>query len=196
MKNAKKTRTEIYVLVALLVLLAFAARYALRSNSGGIAGGVFASDTKFTPLDIPDPSLRLDLLQKVRHAQYDSADRNIFSAAPLPARPMPKRVVVAGPPAPVAPPPPPPLTIPATFYGIITDVATGRKKACFTTGADQAPLIVPEGGVLMNQFRVLKIGTSSVEMQEISSGRTTTMILVSPPAGAVNPQQAQNQNQP
>ncbi|HEU5411007.1 MAG TPA: hypothetical protein VFU57_08305 [Candidatus Acidoferrales bacterium] len=195
MKNTKKTRSEIYLLAVLLVALAFVAHHAMHSQTGGITGGVFASNAKFTPLDVPDPSLRLDLLQKIRHARYNGQDRNIFSAAPLAPRAAPKHVSMPQPQAPVAPPPPPPVTVPATFYGIVTDVATGRKEACFSTGSDAAPLIVPEGGTLLNQFRVLKIGANSVEVQEISSGRTTMMVLMSPPAGAANPQQAQNQDQ-
>lgn len=193
MKNAKKTRNEIYVLAALLVALAFVARYTLRSHTGSIAGGVFASNTEFKPLDVPDPALRLDLLQKIRHEQYPGQDRNIFSAEPLAPPPMPKRVAAApAPQMPSPPPPPPPLTVPASFYGIVTDVSTGRKKACFSTNNDSV-FILPEGGILLNQFRVLKIGPNSVEMQEISSGRTTMMVLMNPPAAASNPQQAQNQ---
>jgi hypothetical protein len=194
-KITKKTRYEVYVLAALLLGLALAARYALHSDSAGITGGVFASNTKFTPLDVPDPSLRMDLLQKIRHQQYEGQDRNIFSAEPLAAPSVPRRVSAPMPQTPAAPAPPPPVTVPATFYGIVTDVATGRKEACFSTGSDNAPMIVPEGGTLLNQFRVLKIGANSVEVQEISSGRTTMMVLMSRPAGAQNPQQAQNQDQ-
>ena len=196
MNATRKTRYEVYALAALLLVLALAARYALHSGSVGIAGGVFASNSKFTPLDVPDPSLRLDLLQKIRQERYAGQDRNIFSAEPLAPPRVTKRVaVVQTPQLPVAPPPPPPLTVPATFYGIVTDVATGRKEACFSTGADNAPLILPEGGTLLNQFRVLKIGSNSVEVQEISTGRTTMMVLMSPPGGAQTPQQARNQEQ-
>jgi len=193
----KKTRYEVYVLAALLLVLAVvASRYLLHSDSVGIAGGVFASNSKFTPLDVPDPSLRLDLLQKIRHERYAGQDRNIFSAEPLAPRHAARRVAdVQTPQMPAPPPPPPPLIVPASFYGIVTDVATGRKEACFSTGADNAPLILPEGGTLLNQFRVLKIGSNSVEVQEISTGRTTMMVLMSPPGGAPTPQQAQNQEQ-
>lgn len=196
MNATRKTRYEVYVLAALLLALALAARYALHSDSVGIAGGVFASNSKFTPLDVPDPSLRLDLLQKIRRERYAGQDRNIFSAEPLAPPRVTRRVAVEpAPQVPVAPPPPPPVTVPATFYGIVTDVATGRKEACFSTGADNAPLILPEGGTLLNQFRVLKIGSNSVEVQEISTGRTTMMVLMSPPGGSQTPQQAQNQEQ-
>lgn len=195
MKLTKKSRYEVYVLAALLLGLVLAARYALHSGSVDMTGGVFASNAKFTPLDVPDPSLRVDLLQKIRHQQYEGQGRNIFSAEPLAAPPATRGVAAQVPQTPIAPPPPPPVTVPATFYGIVTDVATGRKEACFSTGADNAPLIVPEGGTLMNQFRVLKIGANSVEIQEISTGRTTMMVLLAPPAGAQNPQQAQNQEQ-
>lgn len=191
MKDTKKTRYEIGALAVLLLVLALVARYALRSQTSEVAG-VYADNSQFHPLNVPDPSLRLDLLARMQNEKFNGQDRNIFSAAPLPPSPAQIEAQRA---AQQAPPPvpagPPPLTVPANFYGIVTDLATGHKRACFSANADDV-YIVPEGGTLMNQFRVVKIGNNSVELQELSTGRTTTLVLANAPGMPVNPQQAQN----
>jgi hypothetical protein len=190
-KVAKKTRYEISVLAVLLLALALVARHALRSQTSEVAG-VYADNSQFHPLNVPDPSLRLDLLARMQKEKFNGQDRNIFSAAPLPPSPAQieaqKAAQQAPPPVPAGPPP---LTVPANFYGIVTDLATGDKRACFSANADDV-YIVPEGGTLMNQFRVVKIGNNSVELQELSTGRTTTLVLANAPGMPVNPQQAQN----
>jgi hypothetical protein len=189
-KVTKKTRYEIGALAVLLAVLALTGRYALHSQSGAVAG-VFADSPQFHPLDVPDPSLRLDLLARMQKEKFNGRDRNIFSAAPLPPSPAQIEARKAAQQAPLLPVGPPPLTVPANFYGIVTDLATGQKRACFSANADDV-YIVPEGGTLMNQFRVVKIGNNSVELQEISTGRTTTLVLANAAGMPMNPQHAQN----
>jgi hypothetical protein len=175
----KRTKYEAYILAALAIVL-LGVLYSARSHDDGF-GGVQASDGKFEPLAVPDPSLRLDLLQSIQKEQYNGERRNIFSAEPLaPPPPTPQQLkdqqAAAQAAAASIPAPPPPLTVPATFYGIVTDLATGRRKACFSANQDDV-YIVPEGGTLLNQFRVLKINNNSVDLQEIASGRQTTLTL-------------------
>ncbi|HKV29209.1 MAG TPA: hypothetical protein VJN90_13135 [Candidatus Acidoferrales bacterium] len=185
----KKARYEIYVLGALLIVLAIAAYSSQSRNS--VFTGVSASDVKFTPLDVPDPSLRLDLLDRIHKEEYKGRHRNIFSAEPLPPPPSVLANQQAAARGPVTPPPPPPVTVPATFYGIVTDLNTGRKRACFSANTDDV-YIVPEGGMLLNQFRVVTISSNSVEVEELSSGRRTTLMLAQPTdATGVPPQQGQ-----
>lgn len=179
----KKTRYEVYALAILVVVLAFSF-YAQRSHED-VFIGVHADDGKFEPLNVPDPSLRMDLLAQIQNERYNGQHRNIFSEEPLPPPPQ----VVAAQKAAQAqqaavPPPPPPLTVPATFYGIVTDPATGQSRACFSS--TDSVYILPVGGTLLHQFRVMKIGNNSVELQEISSGRSTTLILpeATPPQSA------------
>jgi hypothetical protein len=128
---------------------------------------------------VPDPSLRMDLLERIQQEQYNGQHRNIFSEEPLPPPPdVVAQQKAAAAEAAATPPPPPPLTIPATFYGIVTNPATGRRQACFS-GNDRI-YIVPEGGTLLNQFRIVKVGNNTVDVQEISSGRSTTLTLPAP----------------
>jgi hypothetical protein len=182
----KKARYELYVLGALLVL-AIAAYSSQSRNSVFTGAGV--SDVKFTPLDVPDPSLRLDLLDRIQKLEYKGQHRNIFSAEPLPPPPSALAAQQAAAQGPVAPPPPVPVTVPATFYGIVTDLHTGQKRACFSANVDDV-YIVPVGGTLLNQFRVLSIGNNSVEVEELASGRHTTLMLAQP-TDQPSPQQGQ-----
>lgn len=187
----KKTKFEIYVLSALLALLALV-YFVTRSHEDVFSGVHAADDGKFEPLNVPDPSLRVDLLERIQKAEYKGQHRNIFSEEPLP--PPPDVVKEQQPQAPqtLTPPPPPPVTVPATFYGIITDPATGKSQACFSGNQDSI-YIVAEGGTLLNQFRVTKIGNNTVELTEISSGRSTTLTLPQPNTQAnAPPQEAQN----
>jgi len=169
----KKTRYELYVLGALLVVAI--AAYASQSRNS-VFTGASAGDARFIPLDVSDPSLRLDLLDRIQKQEYKGQHRNIFSAEPLPPPPSVLAAQQAAARGPVVPPPPPPVTVPATFYGIVTDLRSGRKRACFSANADDV-YIVPEGGTLLNNFRILTIGNNSVEVEELSSGRRTTLML-------------------
>lgn len=180
----KKTRYQTYLLSGLLVVLALALFYTERSHDDPFTGVQAQDDGKFEPLNVPDPSLRLDLLERIQKEEYKGQRRNIFSEEPLPPPPQVLAAQRAAQQGPVVPPPPPPVTVPATFYGIVTDPATGTRRACFSTN-DGNIYIVPEGGTLLNQFRVVKIGNNTVDVEELSSGRTTTLTL--PAAGTTQP---------
>ncbi len=179
----KKTRYEVSALAILLVVLAFFVY--IEHSPNDAFEGVNTDDGKFQPLNFPDPALRVDLLARIQNEHYNGQHRNIFSEEPLPPPPevvAQQKVLDAQRAA--TPPPPPPLTIPATFYGIVTDPATGQSRACFSN-TDNV-YILPVGGILLHQFRVMKIGPNSVDLQEVSSGRSTTLTLpdTTPPQSA------------
>src|ERR1700676_1449964 len=105
-------RTEISILVGLLVLLVALFYFNNRSQDPGIPG-VLAADGKVQPLDVHEPQLRLDLLANLQKLAYSGSHRNIFVAAPpLPPHgpeqsvAVPDRAV-----GPVPPPSPPPLQV-------------------------------------------------------------------------------------
>ena len=177
-ETTKKRRLETYALLVLLVLLAFVF-YVDRGRESGFMG-LSTSDAPFRPLDVSDPALRLDLLNRMQHEDYKGEHRNIFAAAALPApvSHVPKAPPIIAPPVP-QPSGPPPLVVPATLYGIVVEVATGQRKAVFS-GSENDVFVVPEGGTLMGQYRVDKIGANSVEVEEISTGRKTTLTLAAP----------------
>jgi hypothetical protein len=140
--------------------------------------GVLQANENYTPIGVENPAVRLDLLKKIRSFEYSGRHRNIFSPSlPPPEVPATKP---GGPgknaqPLPPVDTGPPPLTLPLKFFGYASDPRTGRRRAFFTDGDDV--FIAAEGETLLTRFRVLRIGNSSAEVEEISSKRRTTAIL-------------------
>jgi hypothetical protein len=176
-----KERKKIYTLIGLVVLLALV--YLWNHNGSTVSTGVLASDAKFRPIDVRDPQLRLDLLQKVHTLEYNGTHRNIFSATPPPVVPKPGE---PGSPeadsfhdqGPKLPPPPPPVNITATYFGFAADPHTGSRLAFFQSGDDV--FVLSEGGVLLDRYRLLKIGNDSAEFQEISTQRHASLPITQP----------------
>ncbi|MFY9802158.1 MAG: hypothetical protein WA211_03410 [Candidatus Acidiferrales bacterium] len=175
-------RTQIYVLVGLLVVAA-AAYYFSRSDSPSLAG-VQAADPTFHPLNVDEPQLRLDLLEKIKKLDYSGSHRNIFTFGPPPP-PEKTQAEIArdnyrkyGP---AVPPPPPPVTVPAQLFGYASMPTSGKRVAFFLDGDDV--LVVAEGSVFLNRFRLDKIGNDSADVEEISSGRHATVQMTQPVSG-------------
>jgi hypothetical protein len=173
-------RTRLYLLAGLLVLLVIVGYFWVfpKSNVPGLSG-VLAADTKFEPLDVHEPGLRLDELERLRKLEYSGSHRNIFVAAPPPP-PSPAPPESSGAQFPKTPPPPPPLQIPVAFFGYASQPHTGKRVAFFTSGDDV--LVVAEGDKFLNAFRLVRIGNENADVEEISSGRHATVPLVEPPA--------------
>ena len=165
-------RIQIVVFVVLLVVLAWVV--SSRLGRGPELGAVLFANEKFEPLAIRDPTLRLDLLERVRKLEYKGTHRNIFSAS-LPPKPQLAPVVQTPAPGPQVPSGPPPLQVPYRFYGYKENPRTGRRTAFFTDGDNV--FIAAEGDTIRNQFRVLKIGNQSCDVEEISTGRRATLQL-------------------
>jgi len=171
-------RLQIGVLAGLLVVFVVILYYNWRKAPE--APTVSAAGDKYQPLPLENPSLRLDMLERIRKFEYTGRHRNIFSASlppPEPAKADPRKA------GPVVPPPPPPLDVPVKFFGYVADSQTGQRRAFFTNGEDV--FIVAEGETLLTRFRLLRIGNNSAEVEEITSGRHATLVLEetgSPPA--------------
>jgi len=177
-------RREIYVFGALIVALIFAGYYFFSSHDNG-AGlpGVLASDQKFEPLDVRDPELRMDLLEKIHKLEYQGSQRNIFVATPPP--PPQKAAGPSGPQylirAPRIPPPPPPLQVPVEFFGVASESQSGGRRVAFFSSGDDV-LVVAEGETFLGRFRLDRINNDTADVEEISSGRHATVQLVQPSA--------------
>ncbi|PYT65220.1 MAG: hypothetical protein DMG42_32765 [Acidobacteria bacterium] len=122
----------------------------------------------------------MDEIARARKTEYKSSGRNPFSSiqAPPPRVPRPdKKREIPGPQLPPPPPPPPPLTLPSgvKFYGFGT-VPNGTSRLAFFSDGQEV-YVVAEGEVLLQRFRILRIGNASVEFEEVSSGRTATAPL-------------------
>lgn len=183
-------RVQIYVLVSLLASLAWLFFRDAVGMFGGSTGApaTVAANVKFTPLDIHEPDLRLDLLEKIHNTKYKGTQRDIFSGQPLPPPPSQVHPKNPHPADPVAQVPvgPPPLQVPAQFFGYANRAGSSERVAFFLNGDDV--LIVAEGDAFLGNFRLLRIGNDSAQVEEISTGRQTSVPLEQPPdQSAVNP---------
>ncbi len=164
-------------------------------------GGASIGDFNLKRVDVvdptkTDPTLRLDLLAKVQGISPEGGVRNIFireAAPPEPPKPVdvskvPKvdKLHPNGPtPTPVAavkppPPPPPPGPPPAPpinlkYYGYSTKRTDGEKKAFFLDGEEI--IVAAEGEIIKKQYKVVKIGVNSVQMEDTGSKSTQTLPL-------------------
>jgi len=179
-------RTQTYVLVVLLLILVYVLySFVFSKDSGSGLAGVLASDTKFQPINVDEPHLRVDLLEKLKKDDYSGAHRNIFAFGPPEPPPMTKADKerrdhkTYGP---QVPPPPPPVSVPATLFGFASMPRDGKRVAFFLDGEDV--LVVNEGAVFLNRFRLDKIGNDSADVEEISSQRHVTVQMTAPVAGA------------
>jgi hypothetical protein len=173
-------RTKTYILGALLLMLAYVAySFIFNKDAGTGLQGVLASETKFQPINVDEPNLRVDLLEKLKSQEYAGSHRNIFVFGPPPPPPMsPKdkwkqdhRFV-----GPHPEPPPPPVNVGATLFGYASMPQSGKRVAFFLDGEDV--LVVTEGAVFLNRFRLDKIGNDSADVEEISSQRHVTVQMV------------------
>ena len=174
---------KIYGLVAVLAILAYVV-YANYFSHTAVQGlpGTTAADTKFVALDVQEPHLRLDLLARLQKSEYSGNHRNVFLAEPPPP---PKSVAQQNVPPPFVgprvPPPPPPLQVPGEFFGYAATRGAPRRIAFFKNGDDVQ--LLAEGDTFLGNLRMTHVGDNSVDVQEVSSGRHTTVQMVQPPNG-------------
>lgn len=189
-------RIEMIVLGVLVVVLAVVYFFNHSSVSG--LAGVLASDVTFTPLNVQEPQLRLDLLDKIQKSVYGGTQRNVFVFGP--ALPPPniitpaekareERARVVGP----VRQPVPPLDVPAQYFGSASMPNSGKRVAFFQSGEDV--LVVPEGDTFLSRFRVIHVGNESVDVMENSSGRHASVPMVPPAEQSAN-QASPNQPSP
>jgi len=128
-------------------------------------------------LSVENPQLHWDGVGKARKTEYKSAGRNIFSRE-LPPPPVKEPGKKVKPEPQLPPPPPPPPTVsplPVKFYGFGTVPNGTVRLAFFTNGEDI--YVVAEGELLLNRFRILRIGNANLEYEELSTGLRGTAIL-------------------
>jgi hypothetical protein len=174
-----------YIVLGCLVLIAAVIWY-FNGNAPAAQRGIVSTVQEAALLTVENPHLRTEEIAKVRKTEYKSSGRNIFSSAPPPppvsieAAQNNSRVIetpqISQPP--VIPPLPP---LPVKFFGYGTIPNGTAKRAFFTDGEDV--YVVGEGDVLLNRFRIVKVGNASLEYEEISSGRRGTAMLEEQPAG-------------
>jgi len=166
-------RVQLYVLGGLVLVLVWVGFSFLRQSPQVFA--VLANQSAFKPMDVQDPTLRLYNIEALQQGQYGGSGRNIFSYGAAPR--VEQGPKVPDNPTPVVPkdPGPPPLTVPFKFYGMVTNPANGRRRAFFTNGEDI--WIAEEGQMIDRRFRLLRIGNTTAEVEEVASTRRATLPL-------------------
>lgn len=174
-----KQKRELATLAVLLVIAAVVWLFYFQRDRQIVTADAGFSVRNYQLLSTGNPHIRLEKLEEPSKTEYKSSGRNIFSAvAPAPPKkPLPPKPEPAGPILPPPAPPPPPLTLPANvkFFGYGT-VPNGTARVAFFSDGDDVH-IVQEGAVLLNRFRILKVGNASLEFEEVSSGRRGTAAL-------------------
>jgi hypothetical protein len=187
-----KQKKQLAVLVVLMLVAAGVWIWEFRSNNSGTVSDRFAEIKNDPVLNVENPQIRLDEIGKARKTEYNSGGRNIFSltAALSPASVQHQYLAPADPPKvwntpcglygpckEVVPPPPPPLVLPPNVkffgYGVVPN---GTARRAFFSDGEQV-YVVSEGEILLNRFRILKIGNNNIEFEEISTGRIGTAPL-------------------
>jgi hypothetical protein len=151
------------------------------SNGQGSQGsqgsqGRRAKNDRSAPAEDEALSVHLKALNAER-PKPDAAGRNLFrfKPKPLPPPPLPPPKVrspaeLALAAAPTGPPPPPPITL--KFIGIV-DAGQSKKLAILSDGRG-SPVYGREGETILGQYRILRIGTESIEMAYLDGrGRQT-----------------------
>lgn len=149
------------------------------------------------PLDAltADPTLRLDLLARLKDVRVSGGARSLFEFGqpPPPKVPepkiLPKPVETAKETKPeenksdIKPPKPPPPPIPLKFYGYSATRGAGTRRAFFLKGDEI--LVAAEGDLIDNRFKVVRIGLNSAVVQDMQyEDHRQTLVLEEPPPPA------------
>ena len=132
----------------------------------------------FRPIEIGpspsiDPTLRLAMLRASEDIKYTGRGRNIFQAQidipKVVASPVKQPQVQLPPPG---PPPPPP--IPLQFFGFANK--PGETKRIFLSQGEDV-FIAGEGDIVNRRYKVVRIGPSSVEIEDVLNNNRQSIPL-------------------
>lgn len=133
-----------------------------------------------------DPTLKLDLMAKLRHLPLEGGERSVFDfgAPPKPKTPPPpvqpiKPVTpppVETPPAPVTPVKPSPPPIPLKFYGYVNASRGGSRQAFFLDGDDI--FVAGENDMIRSRYKVIRIGVNSAVVEDTTNKNQQTLPLI------------------
>ncbi|HVP43559.1 MAG TPA: hypothetical protein VMS96_08995 [Terriglobales bacterium] len=191
MRVGSEDRQRLIAAIVLMVVAAIAVFYvffrpetpapavATKSPAPAVKGrpGRRAPVAAVTAAESLDPTLRLGLLRSSEGVNYEGAGRNIFRAQadeplPKPTTP-PLKDDKTLPKPPPGPPPPPPINL--KFYGFANTPGGSGKKVFLSEG--DTIFIAGEGDVVNRRYKVVKIGQSSVEIEDLLNNNKQTIPL-------------------
>jgi hypothetical protein len=136
-----------------------------------------------------DPTLRLDLLAKVRSVGDAGGGRSLFDfyvppPPPVKVDPIKPRVEAPPPPPPAVketpkgPVTPPRTAIPYKYFGFEGRAQSGRLRALFVE--NENTFVRGPNEMLGNRYRVVRIGPASAEVEDTVEKFTDTLRIVDP----------------
>ena len=137
-----------------------------------------------------DPTLKLDLLAKVRRVSFEGGSRSLFefyTPPPPPPPPVQKpQPIVPKPPTEAElkaaelkkgpPQPPPPPLIPLKFYGLSGALRSTVRRAFFLDGEDIVQ--AGENETIRNRYKVIRIGVNSAVVEDTVAKNQQTLPMV------------------
>jgi hypothetical protein len=182
-----KQKQQVIVLVVLVAVAGLVWSFEWRRQGASFQAPALIQE--MTVLAVKNPAINWGQMERARKTEYKSNGRNPFiTSAPAPPEDPKKPKPPIGPSAPSIPDQPTKPTIAQVppnlkYFGYGT-VPNGTPRRAFVTDGDDV-YIVSEGGILLGRYRILKVGNSNLEFQEISSGLPGAMPLdeqAAPPA--------------
>lgn len=177
-----KQKHQVIVLIILVAVAALVWTFEMRQQTPSTLTAAFIQDYKV--LAVENPQIHWGQLDRAQKTEYKSNGRNPFSPIAPPSKDEIRDRQIADdklrnsqPIIPPTPPVPTRATAPANlkFFGYGTVPLGSPRIAFFTDGEDV--YIVTEGGTLLGRYKIVKVGNTSLEFQEISSGLPGTMPL-------------------
>ena len=170
-----------FIVLAVLVVVAASIWYLHAGGAATPSSGLSAGN--YSPIDAQDYGRILIDLTKAQGTEYKSAGRNIFVMGALPTE-VAKQVAVRPrfqPQGPMLPAPPPPPQLPMVFFGYGMLPAGGARQAFLKEEQGDGLLIVSEGDVVLNHYRILHIGNDKIEFEDTNTGLRNSKNLEAPP---------------
>ena len=177
----KKSQTQMYVLVGLVVVAALV-WYVEWGKSPASSGFSQVSGT-YMPINAQDFGSVFEKLKSTEGTEYKTSGRNIFAMTAVPVAadvgPVktapPKRVYDQ----PQPPPPPPPAQLAWKFFGYGNLPSGGPRQAFLLDGEEVR--IVGEGETVLNHIRITRIGNDKIEFEDTNTHQTGSNQLEAPP---------------
>jgi hypothetical protein len=175
-----KQKKQLAVLVVLLLTAGVIWFLYFDRDKSVVTADASSAAQNYQLLSVENPQLHTDKEKRARETEYKSGGRNIFSRdlpPPLPSKEAIRKLdeernkVVQQAPA----PPPTVSPLPVKFFGFGT-VPNGTKRLAFFTNGEDV-YVVGEGELLLNRFRIIRIGNANLEYEEVSSGLRGTANL-------------------
>jgi len=174
-----KQKKQLVVLVFLLLIAGFIWFVYFNHDKPIVTADAIPTPQSYQPIGVDNPQLHNDAVDRARKTEYKGSGRNPFSRElPPPTRtthPKPDPIRPIVPPTQIEPTTPIVTPLPVKFFGYGTVPNSLSRRAFFTDGEDV--YIVGEGEVLLNRFRILRIGNANLEYEEVSTGLRGTAIL-------------------